>query len=309
VLLFSSVEVCSVLVYLATYPRSGNSFLQRILNENFGYLASQIRIGIKSPDEAAASFKGSPKYDYGHAEGYVIPLRRKGSNSWHRMLLPIGLRGVTKALRAELAASDDVYFLKLHERPYLDYLPGERIVQIVRHPGAVLWSYFRYQCDVVVPAQASKIFEKPAPTLENVITGQVGYGDWSGYQQAWDAVRNERADQYLLLRYEDLVADQSAALDKISNFVSLPILSSKPVQFADFEKRFPGWDLRGSSEGYETFYAPAQLELLWERHGACAERYGYVAPRLDQASPAEQIQRLRQLIELAWKRPASGTLS
>jgi hypothetical protein len=111
-----------------------------------------------------------------------------------------------------------------------------------------------------------------------------------------------------LLRYEDVVAEQSAALEKISNFVSLPIRTSKPVQFADFEKRFPGWDLRGSSEGYETFYAPAQLELLWERHGACAERYGYAAPCLDQASPAEQIQRLRQLIELAWKRPAGGTL-
>ena len=293
-----------MLVYLATYPRSGNAFLQQIIRANFGLFASQIVAGVNSREAAIAQLarmapalqqKSDP------ADGYVVSVSKAGEN-WSKRLLPIDLELLTEDVRRTLAESAEPFFLKLHDRPFRKYLPGEYVIQLVRHPGAVLWSYFRYANDVDLGLSGDAIYEQFAPTVENVIRGHVGYGHWSSYHADWDAVRKAIGSRFLFLRYEEVAADPATAATRVAQLASLPLRAGGVTDFARYRERHPGWDLRGTSEGYESYFSAPQLALLWQQHGAWAERFGYAPPAEDRAAPKEQVERLERLVEMAWRK-------
>lgn len=269
-----------MLIYLATYPRSGNSLLQRILKDSFGLSCSQVKVAA---DPLGGIPNALPKF--------------------------ISREDLSRT-REELAASPRIHLVKLHDRPFENLHPGERVIQTVRHPGASLWSYFRYECQAVLSKRGRRVFDNPAPTLDNIIEGDVNVGSWSDYQRAWDAFRLAHNTQCLLLQYEDVVADRRSAVTELSGFLRISIVSERTdsSDFSQFRTRFPGWGLRGTSEGYEAFYSAAQLKRLWLLHGPCAEQHGYSPPALERAAAGDQVEWLQQLVEFAWERAARKRL-
>ena len=187
-----------MIVYMATYPRSGNSLLQHMIRRNFRHLTSQIKTGIKSPEAglrlmrrqdaeielvpAAAPVSDWPEAVLWHEN---LAAYRFPGGPWRRMLLPGPSELLTEELREALAGEKNVFFLKTHNLPFDRYFEGEFVVQLVRHPGAALWSYFRHQHDFAVPKRKGRLFASPPPTLENVIGGRMRFGSWSNYQELW----------------------------------------------------------------------------------------------------------------------------
>jgi hypothetical protein len=173
------------------------------------------------------------------------------------------------------------------------------VIQIVRHPGAVLWSYFRYLVDVL-PASDYHRFFSGAPTLDAVIKGEAGYAHWSVYHNSWNAIAASLPGRYVLLKYEEVVADQAGARARLADFLSVSESSDAPAEFDKYRRRKLGWDVRGTSLKYEQFFSRRQLELLWDSHGETAARFGYTPPDLALASPDEQVRRLSEMLEGAW---------
>jgi hypothetical protein len=298
-----------LICYLCSYPRSGNSLLQSILIENFRRLVSRIQghfdtaPGLRDPEWEV---QDAPEPLAGWPDGLVwndqmVVYRRREGATWRRMLKPGPEHALAPELREALAAESDLFIFKTHGGPFERYFEGERVVQIVRHPGPTLWSEFRYLNDGV-PITPDQLFVRPPPTLETVIEGDPESGSWATYMQRWLAAADELGERYLQLKYHEVAPDPSIGVNAISRFLGIQDETGGVVSFENYRRRWPGWDLRGVNDGYERFFSARQLDLLWERHGAVAESLGFAPPDPSHCLPDEQIRRLGDLIKAAWAR-------
>lgn len=289
-----------MITYLATYPRSGASLAQNLVFRGLGRVVSAVkagggdnqfldRWGVTHGPETAANMSAGLIWD-DRVTTYLDDGRPR------RIILPGPLDYLTEERRRAFAAEDTNFIIKLHAPPFERYFEGERAINVVRHPGAVLWSYFRYLVDFVMERDADHIFERPPPTLSRVIAGETPFGDWSDYHRAWEAAGLPR----LVLRYETLAADAAPQIDRIGAFLETPVLSHEVMDFATYAARFPGKGLRGASEGYEAFYTAPQLGVLNDRHGALMARLGYDPPAAEAGGEAGQVERLERIMETAW---------
>jgi hypothetical protein len=302
-----------VIVYLATYPRSGNDLLQAIIRRNLRRLTSNVagespsaeafQAAIDTPGwEVEAAPTATPGSPAGLLWNDRTALYRFGEEPRRRMLLPGPIARLDQATREALAGEEELFFLKLHHPPFKAYLPGEKVIQVVRHPGAALWSLFRFLIDTRLPTAAHTLFKRPALTVESVIEGDPLFGDWSDYHRAWLGAARRLGSRHLLLRFEDAVADAGSAARQIAAFLDLPVVSEERVDFESYRARRDGMDLRGTSRGYEPFFTIRQLVELWERHGPVAEAFGYQPPDYGAACDNAQIRRLQAIIAAAWPR-------
>jgi hypothetical protein len=299
-----------VICYLCSFPRSGNSLVQTILVENFKRLVSRIQghvdgpPGARDPEweahDAPEPVPGWPE-DVLWNERTAVYRKREGA-VWRRILKPGPEDTLTPELRQALAAEREIFFLKTHGDPFESYFEGERVVQIARHPGPTLWSLFRYMSDLAEKAHDTELFIRPPLTLETIIEGHPDTGAWSAYMERWMAAAETLGPRYLRLKYGEVSADPGSGVDALSNFLSLEPEVSAEVSFERYRLRWPNLDLRGSNDGYERYFSRRQLELLWERHGAVAERLGCAPPDYSVHIPDEQVRRLNSLIEAAWRR-------
>jgi hypothetical protein len=304
----------SMIFYLATYPRTGNSQLQSFIAKNFCFLTSQVKTGGAGADPKSADWRLSKDV----AERAAWP----DTTLWNDRIytycrrVPEGIEvgfdrdrrwrylasgpAPTPEVRKLLAAEPQPFFIKTHALPFEDYFDGEHVIQVHRAPGAVLWSYFRYQLDFVLARNADRMFERPPLTLDRVIDGDVAFGDWSVYHRAWRPVLEALGPRALVLRYGDMGRETAKVLETLSSFLDQPVVKFDVPDFDTYKARFAGMGLRGSEQGYEAFYTRSQLVRLWERHGAVATELGFTEPDYDLAAEAEQIERLNKISETAW---------
>lgn len=289
-----------MIIYLATYPRSGNSLLQRVISSGLQRRTSQIKGGGSDPNYGARWEVKVPNGPIDWHEDVVWDERTavyplKGER--YRLIMPGPIEYLTETRRKSFAKESNVFFLKLHDLPFSSYMEGEKVIQIVRHPGAVLWSYFRYLVDFTLAGNGDHIFERPPPTLDRVIDGEIPFGDWSSYHQAWESVTAPK----LNIRFEDLASDAAGVIDAIGEFAGLEVRNREFPTFKEHADRFANADLRGTSEGYERFYATAQLEHLMARHGAMMTKLGYAPPELGLGFGSEQLRRMEAIMAVAWQ--------
>jgi FkbM family methyltransferase len=301
-----------VIIYLATFPRSGNDLLQMTIRRSFERMTSQIAgktwsvENFQSALDAAGAGWTIADFAPENAEDEVTSERlaryRWLEGAWRRFLLPSPIDQFTPELRQALAAEEEIYFFKTHHRPFASFFAGERVIQVVRHPGAAIWSLFRMVVDQHLPAAGAKLFLKPAPTLTRIIERDELFGNWSEYHQAWAGAAESLGQAFLALRFEDFIREHRGTVQTLSDFIELPVASFEPPPFEGYRSRWPGMDLRGVSEGYEPNFTAGQLELLWELHGAVAAALGYDPPDLLTAVDGAHERRLEQVIAAAWRR-------
>ncbi len=258
-----------MIVYLATYPRSGHALTRGLIYRNFGFLVAsgypEPRIKAKLKLRLREAPEPLPGFPPGLAWGdWTLVYRSPRTRQMQRLLNNDAHRWLTPDLRAELAAEANLFFVKTHEPPQSDYLPGETAIQMVRHPAAACASYLHMLINFQPDAVAS---------LAEIVRGTgVPGGGWSDYQEAWRAAALPK----LLLRYEDLLADQAPAVREMARFLGLDPPSDVvdwPLEEARAAnpKRNPGAGL----DGWRKDFSEENLELLRHLHGAVAADFGY----------------------------------
>lgn len=265
-----------MIVYIASFPRSGNSLIQNVMEH-------AIQIPFSSMHRSAKPIRGK----YIHSENWtpVLPpsqacmkksiqdkmlyhYDRKGVNPRQKTLfLAKGCeKYLSEDLRKNLAQKDDVIILKTHNLPYSTYFPGEYIIQPYRHPGPVLRSYVRQV------SENRKTF--PSSLLRwAVLLGLTRVGSYLRYHRSWARIHSLHTIPFLILDYENMAANMQKTAQKIAGFLGL---ESDPeatfICIEDKKRQNPRQYSFGSNAGWESAFSRYQLHFIqriFEKIPAC----------------------------------------
>lgn len=268
-----------MIVYIASYPRCGNSLTRDIIHTYFQRPTANIY-----PHEVP--YPRRLKYAENWHVGDAIPAEIKTRRWWlvwnpwtavydlnippytksHRYLIHGSQKTLTRINRLRFSQEKTIFFLKTHERPFRYYFPGEYVIQIVRHPGPVLRSYHNL-------LRKTEGFNK---TVDDFIEGRVGYGSWSDYHRVWGDAERRLGRRYLRLRFEEASADNLSAARAIHNLIGLPYDSNATTRnFEGLHQQNPQMFGFGSNQAWQSFYTPEQLTRLYQVHGDQMTALGY----------------------------------
>jgi len=268
-----------MLIYLSSYPRSGNTWSRHLIRHYFGYRSASV---YHEPNGAPnltyredGSFELFSYYQPTHTPTVSLPMLVNNCGAV-----------LSEGLRQQLADSSVCFFLKTHERPFERYLPGEYVVHLVREPGAVFWSYFNY-------LRKNESQKTASLTLDQVIAGKVGFGLWSDHTRAWLKARAQMPERFLLCSYEQLSQQETHICDSIALMSHLDYPRGLPPlpPLAHWHQKAPTlYRKEGVSHWYEHFTS-AQLHRIYQLHHQAIEQLGYDVHAYRQPL----LKRLRQL--------------
>ena len=285
-----------MIIYIASYPRSGNSLTQQIIINYF-----ERPITALNPRSKKAEFFASGKASF--IKNWRYNAKRPSNRSkiqvlWNKLnertfkiynlnqwialydlnvppyskncryLMP-GCKNILTPKNRQLLAADrnSHFFIKTHQLPYKEYFEGEYVIQPIRHPGAVLWSYYHLH----------KAENKDTTiTLEKVIAGETITGSWSSYHQSWNRAISLLNNRAVRIRFEDSIVDRIKACEQISATIKLGYNPASQIpSFAKLRQKSPHHFRAGKATGWEEHYTDEQIQLLQKKHGSTMNQLGY----------------------------------
>jgi len=218
------------------------------------------------PEEASANLPSSGTVSVEEAF-YIYPVDSSLTEFARSLRSDLG-RIFSDEVRRRVASSFPSVFLKTHELPYPSYFDREAVIYVVRHPAAVVWSYFNYLRD-----------HGPAPgiSLEDVIRGRVPFGSWSEHVTAWLEASAKLGDRLILSRFEELAANHEPLLDRIAALTGLRIVeatASFPT-FSYWHEIAPQFYRAGDDDTWKAHLGARDLDLIQSLHGPAMARLGY----------------------------------
>lgn len=228
-----------MITWLASYPRSGNTYLRTLLHHYYGTPTYTVYKGVSVNDEQrrVAEITGSrPR---------PMPL-------------------------AEMAAAPDHFFVKTHELPADDF-PA---LYVVRDGRDALVSYAHFILRSREIETGLPVDDRPdafRQTLHDLICYKASFGGWSAHVLAWTG----RTAPTAVIKFEELVplADPlpvvHKALQAIGCASGLPRCTSAPPTFAKLQERSRWMFRRGEVGAWRDEMPPDLVELFWQenRHG------------------------------------------
>jgi hypothetical protein len=283
-----------MIVYIASYPRSGNSLTQNIIQTFF-------ERPITTDDQGTRG-KGSEKAKT-YASGtipFITNWRWPNDNSqqpsrWDKLqaqilrnnlsrwialydlnvppytkdclyLLSDCSRVLTAKNRQQLAGEDCYFFIKTHRLPFKKYFEGEYVIQPIRHPGAVLWSFFNLK---KVNGDATIFLEE-----------EIRVSSWSTYHQAWNQAIHLLNGRLIRIRFEDVLLHPLQACAQISATIGLEYNPANTMpSFEELNQKDPKHFRAGQANGWEEHYTCKQIQLLKNLHGSTMQQLGYEMPK------------------------------
>ena len=226
-----------MIIHIASYPRSGNSWLQNLFGNQFKRLTTDIHDGRDKLrilehwplsnkvcyDIDVFPLERSESTKYGELSRWLLAYKFQEEKQIHKCILPGSLEQLNNLeVRNILSEDQDYYFLKTHLYPHSNYFEGEYVIQIVRNPGACLWSYYHFKRDKM---------KKNEEDLSSLIRSDSDYGSWSEYHREWEKAADILKSRYLLVRYEDLFGKELDFCKVLQSFLNLRIISTELRSF------------------------------------------------------------------------------
>jgi hypothetical protein len=268
------------IVWIASYPKSGNTWVRLFLMEllHAGAARTPSRVQAFAPNENAAAF--------------YQPLL-EGSAS---MATEADLARVRPQAQA-LAASRQTYaLLKTHNlrgthlgTPTLDPAVTAAAVYMVRNPLDVVVSYAAFRKWSVDEA-INRVIE-PGRILPRAPGGSYMIsGSWAENVASW---RTSGSEPVLTLRYEDCVADPAGCFGRLASFLRIPVSPAdvgRAVAATSFDalakaERESGFDERpvetdqffrsGKIGAWKDKLTDAQVARVVDACGVEMQRFGY----------------------------------
>ncbi|MDH5505839.1 MAG: sulfotransferase domain-containing protein [Anaerolineae bacterium] len=272
-----------MIFYIASYPRSGNTWVRGFIGSQFGRLPAAVhgprRNGRRLEEWvhwASVAYNLRVTYPITGELASILDIdlpQHWFAAYWfegekdnpHFTLVPGFETDLSDGVRQKLCTSQEKLFFKTHSRPFPHYFPGEFVIQVVRHPGASLWSYYNFMCDI----RGSDL------TLDDIILGKVNFGRWDDYHLAWTKSSKILGSRYLQVKYEDLFGQELAFCQRLSEFLGLPIINDVFKSFEESKKMRPLLAREGKPTGWHSHYSPVQLDALFQEHGNLMKILGY----------------------------------
>lgn len=228
-----------MIVWLASYPRSGNTLLRTVFHQTMGLQSLPersewkrlLQAGIE-PDEQSRAF-GEIHPDMPWDEFYPMA-----------------------------SASEKVHLVKTHEGP-IDEQPA---IYVVRNGRKAIYSYLQYH---------RNLLPEIGRNLMELVTGHDYYGDWSSHYHAWND--ESCTAPRLLVRFEELREASPVLQQRLASFVghvSEPGMWENP--FESLHRKAPHVFREGKSEWECPQEWTQEVEWLFQVfHGGLMRSLGY----------------------------------
>lgn len=227
-----------MIIWLASYPRSGNSLFRIVLKELYGLFSATV-------------------YDHPDEEEVL------------RMREIVGEVGREVSLQ-QLTASEGVHFVKTHELPSEDGVPA---VCLVRDGRDALVSYAHF----ALATESRDRGDRPEEflrVLHAMVTTNDHFGGWGPHVLAW----SQRQTETVFVRYEDLIRRPGAVVGQVLRrfgHAATPEGNRCLPAFEELKRVFPWFFRRGAPGEWRTGMPEEIQQLFWERHGAAMRAFGY----------------------------------
>jgi sulfotransferase family protein len=280
-----------LIVLLASFPRSGNSYLRILLHHLRGV---PIYTGLFSDDDLAFDV------DAAHLTGQrslPVELRTARRN---------GDWATIRSILDRLESSREIFFIKTHESWSELGRPAYRTILLVRDGRDTLVSLAWYSLNVAYTfrrvravlkhdfswsplffrriarlachasrCEAARALGRERPLFLQALRSTIDSRRWSDFHANWlECVQPKAA----LVRFEDLVKAPEETLDHVLNEVEVPLSPAAPrniPEFSDLQSIHPKFFRGGKSGAWQRDFPAEWLEAFWERHGAMMLRLGY----------------------------------
>ena len=253
-----------MLIYIASYPRSGNTWVRQLIRHYFGYQTASVYAEPQG-SEPNLSYRQDGSFDA--FSSFELP-RQPGVT---RLKLVNDCGPILgKNFRQQVAESETCFFLKTHEPPFPTYFRGESVLYLTREPGAVFWSYYNHL--LRNQPQVSQHV-----TMDQVIAGNVPFGSWSKHSQAWLRIGTTLGECFQLCTYEEISQQETAPCDAITLLTGLSY-SKNNIPLPPLEhwhKTAPTLYRAEKEAKWQEHYTPRQLQAIYRKHRITMKQLGY----------------------------------
>lgn len=228
-----------MIVWLASFPRSGNTFLRILLQEFYGISSNDIY------------------HMYDHSKSVDVAPG-----------LEINLKSMSIE---EMGKSETFYFLKTHDLPDDDY-PA---LYLVRDGRDAYVSYTHFVLSFKRQRRLLSAFRKHFfdRQLRDLLVNDP-FGGWSGNVAAW----TQRTAPTAVIRFEDLIADPVDVVRRGLTEIDYrpPQTSDARVpEFDELRQKSPAFYRKGQVGGWREEMPENLQKLFWERHGSVMRQMDY----------------------------------
>jgi hypothetical protein len=240
------------LVYLASYPRSGNTLLRMILWQCFGLKT------VSAYNEQA------------RIAAYSEWLSLVGTvDHWDQTLL------------GEINAAQGIVPYKTHDHPKNTPDANLPAIYIIRDGREACVSYWRFHRDLM---------RKPDVSLADVIRGNCQFGSWSDHVKAWNpnpprwsradtgsvvAYQNRENGVTVLSHYETMKARPEVTARMIWHKLGREPTGQALTSWDQLHKADPAFFRSGTNDTWRDLMTGDDLSLFWDLHGETMQEYGY----------------------------------
>ncbi len=224
-----------MIVWLASYPRSGNTLARIILNSVFRLRSASV---YGDPRDIGSDTALSDTV--GHIEG-----------------------ALDEDAIAELRADSATHPIKTHEMPNETMSADDRVIYIMRDGRDAIVSYFHY---------LNKFGSGPPRSLEHVAAGAAPFGSWSHHVEAW---RNAFFPRRLDLRYEDMVTDRTTVIRALAEFLALEPIGDDIPAFEDLSALNSQFFRKGGTGSWKAEITDEAETQFWLHNGRTMLNSGY----------------------------------
>jgi hypothetical protein len=227
-----------MIIWLASYPRSGNTFFRVLLKRIYGVSTYENYVWEQSADI-------------------------------ERVREVIGLPDTQLSLE-DMAKSDSCFFVKTHDLPHDDF-PAIYFVRDGRD-ALVSHAHFILQYDLQIPSPERQLHFND--TLRMLIETDTSFGGWGNNVMAWTS----RIALTVVIKFEDLIASPLECLRQATaqiGYLPPEIDSSQIPTFEELHQKVPQFFRKGQVGAWRDELPDDLHKLFWQRYGDAMRSMGY----------------------------------
>lgn len=232
-----------MIIWLASYPRSGNTFFRVLMNSVFSVKTYSI-----------------------YNDRFDIGADKKTSDVVGHEFLPEDFN------IEEARASDEIYIIKTHGKPSVD-MANDKTIYLYRDGREATNSYLQFKKKF---GNENKKRSNDNLCLEDIIAGNVVFGGWGEHVDAWSPAERKNT---LLVRFEDLVSEPESLLKSIGEFINLSPKGNQVPSFNELKAVNPRFFSSGKKDSWKEYFTLEQEQYFNLKNNKQLQYFGY--ERLD----------------------------